>query len=230
MLDRGLIYIQSLSSMLPPLVLDPRSGERILDLCAAPGSKTSQMAALMHNQGEMVCVENIRKRVYKLRAVLTLLGVTNARLVVTDGRRFRDAQFFDRVLVDAPCSSEGRFNPRDPKTLAYWSPRKIKEMARKQKGLLLNGLRLVKKGGVLVYSTCTFAPEENEAVVDWVLRKTAGAVEVLPVAVPNIKTYATLAGWSGRPFDARIRDCARILPTPEMEGFFIAKLKKTADL
>jgi len=227
-LSDGLIYIQSLSSMLPALILDPRPEERVLDLCAAPGSKASQIAAMMNNRGDLVCVEAIRRRYYKLKSVLSLLGVTNARAVCLDGRRFRDRELYDRILVDAPCSAEGRFRADDKRTQAFWSLRKIREMARKQKGLLLNAARLLKKGGILVYSTCTFAPEENEAVVDWLLRKTEGRVEIQPAHYPDVPTYPALTAWQGRIYDARVSRCMRILPTATMEGFFIAKFTKVA--
>ena len=117
-----------------------------------------------------------------------------------DGRRFRvKEQLFDRILVDAPCSSEGRFKYDNPKSYAYWNLRKIKEMAHKQKGLLLNASRLLKPGGVLVYSTCTFAQEENEEVVDWFAKKSQSM---------------------------QFQSMQRIYPDGRMEGFFIAKWHK----
>jgi NOL1/NOP2/sun family putative RNA methylase len=243
LIKKGYLYVQNLASMVPVLVLDPHPGERVLDLCAAPGSKASHIAARMQNQGQLICVENIKPRFYKLKSVLTLLGVDIAEVKCLDGRRYgalyaRDAcdapgaqgagELFDRVLVDAPCSSEGRFKTDKPKTFFYWSPRKIKEMSHKQKGLLLNAGRLLKTGGVLVYSTCTFSPEENEAVVDWFLRKTEGRFRVEPVSLQDIKTYPALCTWQGREYDPQVRNCLRILPTEKMEGFFIAKIIKLA--
>lgn len=222
-INNGLLYRQSLSSMLPVLVLAPRPGERVLDMCAAPGSKTTQMAALMNNEGEIVAVEAIRGRFYKLKSVLAQCGVTNVATKLTDARRFRSPAFFDRILVDAPCSSEGRFKMDDPETYAYWSPRKIREMVRKQKGLLLHASRLLKPGGTLVYATCTFAPEENEGVVDWLLRKTGGRVSLEPVDFAGIPSYPSLEGWQGKLFDSRVQKCFRVLPGLEMEGFFIAR-------
>jgi len=144
---RGREYIQGLSSQLVSLILDPQPEERILDLCAAPGSKTSHMAALMNNTGEIVAVECVRSRMYKLKSVLTLLGVTNTKCILRDGRLFKSEELFDRILVDAPCSSEGRFCLKDPKTLKYWSLRKIREMRRKQRGLLHQATRLIRPGG-----------------------------------------------------------------------------------
>jgi 16S rRNA (cytosine1407-C5)-methyltransferase len=220
-------YLQSLSSMLAVQALDPQPGERILDLCAAPGSKTSQTAARMNNTGSVTAVEAVRGRFYQLRSVLRLLGVENVQCLCMDGRRFAArGELFDRVLVDAPCSSEGRFRHDNAKTFAYWSLRKIKEMAKKQRGLLLNAGRQVRPGGVLVYSTCTFAPEENEAVVNWFLKKSEGIFTVEPVSFTNIGVYPALTSWEGKTFDSQVQHCMRILPGEKTEGFFIAKFSK----
>lgn len=218
----GQVYAQGLESMLAVHVLDPKPGETVLDLCAAPGSKTSQIAAHMSNTGELVANEPIKDRFYRLKGVLDLLGA-KASVKMTDGRYLRMAAQFDRVLVDAPCSSEGRFLLEHPKTYAYWSLRKINEMAHKQKGLLLNASRLVKPGGVLVYATCTFAPEENEAVVDWFLKKSEGRFKVVPLNVPYVPQYPALMSFQGKDFDPRVAGALRVLPGDRMEGFFITK-------
>lgn len=224
--EQGKIYIQSLSSMLPAVVLGPQPGEVILDLCAAPGSKTTQMAAMMHNSGRIVAVEAVRDRLYRLKSVVNLLGATIVETKCLDGRRFRCEEPFDRVLVDVPCSSEGRFKTYDKKSVGYWSPRKIREMVQKQRGLLLNACRMLKPGGVLVYSTCTFAPEENEGVVNWVLRKSEGEVALAPIEIPGIERYPALAGWNDKEFNPQVAHCCRVLPTAMMEGFFMAKFIK----
>ncbi len=220
----GRIYRQGLSSMLPALALSPQPGERILDMCAAPGSKTTQIAALMQNHGEIVAIEAIRPRFYKLKSVVEQMGAQCVSFKVMDARKFRSNEPFDKILLDVPCSSEGRFRTNDPKSFAYWSLRKIKEMVRKQRGLILNASRLLKPGGVLVYSTCTFAPEENEGVIDWALKKTKGAIETAPVHCEGIKTYPALTEWQGKAFNPGVGNCFRVLPDGVMEGFFIAKL------
>ncbi len=199
LVTQGFLYPQGLESMRVVVELDPKPGENVLDLCAAPGSKTSQIAMHMNNEGVLMANEPVRQRFYRLKSVLNLTG-SKAILTMTDGRRFQTKDgLFDRVLVDAPCSSEGRFKYGQPKTYAYWSLRKIKEMAHKQKGLLLNASRLIKPGGVLVYSTCTFSPEENEEVVEWFFRKSQGI---------------------------EFQSQTRIEPDGRMEGFFIAKCRK----
>ena len=227
LVTEGLVYRQGLSSMLPVIFLDPQPEEKILDMCAAPGSKATQIAARMNGQGKLVCIEAVRGRYYKLKSVVQLMGAGNVSIHLMDARRFhlRDEPF-DKILVDAPCSSEGRFNIDAPKTFAYWSPRKIKEMVRKQKGLLLSASRLLRAGGVLVYATCTFAPEENEGVVHWLLKKTEGALAAEKVIAPAIGSYPAVTEWKGKKFNGQVQNCLRVLPGDGMEGFFIAKFKK----
>jgi len=223
----GLLYAQGLESLLAVLLLDPRPNERVLDLCAAPGSKTSQIAMLMNNQGYLKANEPILQRLYRLKAVLQLTGA-KAQISSTDGRRLKEHNsLYDRILIDAPCSCEGRFIINEPKSFAYWSVRKIKEMSHKQKGLLLNASRLLSPTGSMVYSTCTFAPEENEEVVDWFLRKTDGRFELAPMLIEGVKTYPALTSWHERKYDLRIGNAVRILPDERMEGFFIAKFKNS---
>lgn len=227
LIQEGRIYAQNLSSILVPLILAPKPEEKILDMCAAPGSKATQIADMVNNKGRITCLEVIKPRFYKLRSVVSLLGADciNCRLI--DARRFRPDEQYDKILLDVPCSCEGRFNLSDKKTYFYWSPRKIKEMRRKQKGLILNASRLLKSGGTMVYSTCTFAPEENEEVIDWFLRKTGATFEVLPIKLnKTIKMYEPILKWKEKAFKNQIKSCVRILPDERMEGFFLARLGK----
>ena len=133
---------------------------------------------------------------------------------------------FDRVLLDAPCSSEGKFRADAPKTWAYWSEKKIAEMNRKQRKLLYSAVRCLKPGGVLVYSTCTFAPEENEEVVDRALVQFGDALDVDDIELPFDNTVPGLAQWRGKTFDQRLRRARRIVPQDGMEGFFVCRLRK----
>lgn len=226
-LEKNYVYRQGLSSMLPVILLDPGPEDYVLDMCAAPGSKATQIAARMGNQGELVCIEAIRGRFFKLKTVTQLMGATNITAYLKDARKYRSGgRLFNKILVDAPCSSEGRFKESAPKTFAYWSPRKIKEMAHKQKGLLLSASRLLQPGGTLIYSTCTFAPEENEAVVQWVLKKTDGALTLEDAHVDGVGSYPTVPEWGKKTFGGQIIRCLRVLPSQKTEGFFIAKFKK----
>jgi NOL1/NOP2/sun family putative RNA methylase len=224
----GRLYIQDLSSMLAVHLLDPQEGDEILDLAAAPGGKTSHMAARMNNRGRIAAVEVIPQRLYKLVANLKRLGVTIVQTYLTDGRNVgrKTPNRFDRVLLDAPCSSEARFDPHDPASWSHWSLRKIAECARKQKGLLFSALEAVRPGGVVLYCTCSFAPEENEGVIDHVLQQWGDSVSVEPteIALPNVVPGLTV--WQGREFDSSLRFARRILPTDEMQGFFLCRLRK----
>lgn len=228
--QEGRLYVQSLSSMLPPLVLAPQPGEDVLDLAAAPGSKTTQMACLMRGEGRLVAVDNNRVRFYKLRANLALQAARNVEPLLRAGeavgRMFPDR--FDRVLVDAPCSAEGRFDVREPASYRYWRPGKIHEMVRTQRRLLAAGLAALRPGGLLVYSTCTFAPEENEGVVDRALASLGDTVRLEPVELPGVPVQPGLSRWEGASFQPAVRATARVLPGAQMDGFFIARLRKRA--
>ncbi|MGE0267851.1 MAG: RsmB/NOP family class I SAM-dependent RNA methyltransferase [Candidatus Omnitrophota bacterium] len=230
--EEGAVYRQGLSSLLVPVVLNPRPGEIILDACAAPGSKTTQISQMMNNTGEILAIEGVRQRMFKLKSVIQLQGAGNIKTVLMDARKYRaQGLAFDKILVDAPCSSEGRFDPSDKKSFAYWSLRKIREMRKKQKGILLNAARWLKPGGLLVYSTCTFAPEENEQVVDWFLRKEKGrffAERISTAEFTRVDTYPAVERWGELTFSPEVSNCLRILPDDFMNGFFIAKLRRAA--
>lgn len=225
---QGRLYIQNPSSMVPPLVLDPAPDEWILDLTAAPGSKTLQLAAMMGNRGKISAVELVRSRFFRLRDNLTLGGATNVQTYLKDGSRvWRSCpEQFDRVLLDAPCSSEGRFYTEDPKSFAYWSKKKIAEMSRKQKRLFYSAVQSLKPGGILVYSTCTFAPEENELIVQRALQQFPDALSIETIDLPLIDFQEGLAEWDGKDLHPELKKAARILPDGLMEGFFICKLRK----
>lgn len=224
----GAVYLQNLSSMLPPLCLQPGPGMEVLDLAAAPGSKTLQVAAAMADQGRLAAVERSRPRFHKLKANCERAGASCVRFYLKDGTvvgRLTPGRF-DRVLVDAPCSSEARIDPADPSTAAYWGEKKIRQLAGLQRRLLVSGVEALKPGGLLVYSTCTFAPEENEAVVDSLLSRYADTLELLPAALPIANTRPGLTAWRGERFDPVLANAARISPDGVMEGFFLALLRK----
>lgn len=225
----GAIYVQDLSSQLTVAVLDPQPGERVLDLCAAPGSKTGQIAARMQGEGEIAAVEVSRARFFKLRANLEAQGASGVRTFHRDGTtvwRHRP-EYFDRILVDAPCSTEGRFRLDDPDSYRYWQPRKAREMARKQGRLLWSAVQSLRPGGTLVYSTCTFAPEENEGVLSRLLDQFKGALEVEPLRLPSFsRVQPPLAAWGKQAFSSEVSGAARLMPSDTNEAFFVARLRK----
>lgn len=225
----GRAYVQGQSSLLATLALDPRPGEEVLDLAAAPGGKTLHIAARMENDGRLAAVEPVRGRFFKLKANVARAGATIVHLYQKDGRAVGGAcpDRFDRVLLDAPCSSEARFSRRDPTTWAHWSPRKVGEAAKKQRGLLASALTSLRPGGRLVYATCSFAPEENEQVVSDALARHADA-DVVAWEAPVAPTMAGLTSWEGRDLDPRVARATRVLPGPERDGFFLCVLAKRA--
>ena len=226
----GEIYLQNLSSMIPPLVLNPESGERILDLAAAPGGKALQMAGMMGNLGRLAAVESVGSRFFKMKEILDRHGAGIAETYLKDGTGvWRNCpEAFDRVLLDAPCSGEGRFRSGVPSSYAYWSLRKIREMARKQKRLMFSAVQCLKPGGVLVYATCTMAPEENELVVERSLRRFGAALQLEEVRLPIANLAPGLAQWRSKELHPDMARCARILPDGQMEGFFVARIRKTS--
>ncbi len=222
------IYVQNLSSMAAPLVLDPQPGERILDLTAAPGSKTTQLACLVDQVGELAAVEVVKNRFFRLRENLREQGADKVKTFLKDGQHVwkHRTQYFDRVLLDAPCSSEGRFQEDNPDSYRYWSERKIKEMVRKQKRLLFSAIQSLRPGGTLVYSTCSLAPEENEGVISRMLQRFPGIVNVVPLGLSIEGMRPALEDWKGKPFDPQLQHARRILPSYLMEGFFLCKMEK----
>ncbi len=217
----GYIHIQEEVSMVPPLVLDPQPGEEVLDLCAAPGSKTTQIAQQMNNQGLVIANEPSLARITPLRSNCERLGITNVATTRYDGRRFPD-HLFDRVLVDAPCSAEGRAR-RDFDVCSRSSLKKSLDIQVLQRGLLRKAVRLAKPGGVIVYSTCTYAPEENELVVEHVLDE----AHLESISIPGLKECQGINEWDGTKHSDDLKLCARYYPHKnDTGGFFVAKLIK----
>jgi NOL1/NOP2/sun family putative RNA methylase len=229
----GQIYLQSLASMVPVVVLAPRPGERVLDMTAAPGSKTSQIAALMQRQGSLFACELDTLRFERLSHNMNLLGVSSSEdtfLALQRGdatKLFSDglhSQRFDRILLDAPCSAEARIIAKDKRTFSFWSLQNIRSRAAVQHALLRSAWGLLRSGGTLVYSTCTFAPEENEAVLSAFLEETRDAV-VEPIAkIPGLTMHSGLPGWEAMRFAPGVKAAVRILPNAEIEGFFVARI------
>lgn len=225
----GYIYIQNLSSMIPPLVLTPRTKDIVCDLTAAPGSKTTQIAMMMNNKGKIVANDISRTRLFRLRENLESQGISNTDMSCIPGQALwkRYPHYFDKTLVDVPCTMEGRFSTLDPDSYKDWSPKKVKVLSQLQKFLLRSAITATKPGGLIVYSTCTLEPEENEEVIDWILQKEASQVtlEEITLTIPGM--IPGLTSWKTKQFNKKITKTKRVLPSDTMEGFFIAALRKS---
>jgi len=222
------IYIQGLASMLPAQALSPQSDETILDLCAAPGSKAGQILRMLGGKSTLTANEKIRTRFFKLKTNLDAQGYSNFNLTLKPGELYCKIapNTFDRVLIDSPCSSEGRFSTEDSASFKFWSPSKIKEMVFKQRPLFKSAFLALKPGGIMVYATCTFAPEENEGILDWALGRTDNQMEILDWAPPISNGMPGISEWEGKTFSDEVKKSRRILPNDQMGAFFIALIRK----
>ena len=221
--NEGYIYLQSLSSMIPPLVLNPIEGEKVLDLTAAPGSKTTQMAAMMKNTGYILANELDELRCERLRYNIEKQGANIVEVLngrgETIGKKYEN--FFDKVLLDAPCSGEGRFLGTDAKTYRGWSERTVNELSKLQRKLFKSACQALKPGGYLVYSTCTLNREENENIIEWALDNSNEMKIKTETINLNIKNIVEPISEN-----IEVKKAKKIIPTRETEGFFIVKLKK----
>ena len=222
----GLFQVQEEVSMVPVALLDPQPGERVLDLCAAPGNKTAQIAVAMGNRGTVMGNDPKKGRLAALRQTVKRLGLLNTVITAQDGQSIgARAGSFDRVLVDAPCTCEGTFrkvaNPNNP------DPTFRERQAATQVRLLERAVNLTRPGGRIVYATCTLAPEENEAVVDTVLQRLGSELRVVPARVPGFQSRPGTTHWQGRTFDDALTGAMRVWPQDnDTGGFFVAVLER----
>lgn len=226
----GYYYIQELASLLPIITLSPKPNELFLDLCASPGSKTTQAASFMENKGTIIANEVNMNREKILASNLERCGVANTIILKRDGealcKKFKQAEIlFDKILVDAPCSGEGTLRST-PKTYLMWNIKTIKGLPRIQTKLCESAFEILKKGGEMIYSTCTHAPEENEGVVSFMLEKFKGEIQIQKVSLP-VKTREGLTAWEDKIYHKETIKCNRIYPQDNnTEGFFLAKFKR----
>jgi NOL1/NOP2/sun family putative RNA methylase len=228
--EEGEVYIQNISSMIPSLVLGPRPDENVLDLCAAPGSKTTHISALSENKAKIVAVENNINRLNSLKDNCKNQGVTNIDFIRASSQSLlricpQFSGFFDKVLCDVPCSNEGLIRVPSSYNFKYWNPKLAKKLSSLQKKLIFSGINMLKTEGELVYSTCTYSVEENEQVINWALEKFP-QMEVENINLGNLPTMSGIKTWKGKTFNENIKRTVRILPSNHYEAFFIAKLAK----
>lgn len=220
----GKIYVQEAASMIPPLVLNPQPGEIVLDMCASPGSKTTQMGMMMENKGLIIANDYQGQRLQPLGINIQRSGLTNVILTLMSGKRFYQFQF-DKILVDAPCSGTGTIR-KSLKTIRIWNPLMITKLARQQQELIVNAFNNLKSGGEMVYSTCSLEPEENEGVVHLLLEKFPHA-QIVKAKLPGLKTSKPVLEFNGIKYNSQIKDTIRIWPQDnDTEGFFIVKIRK----
>ena len=212
----GEIYMQSLSSMLPPIILNPKENIDILDMAAAPGGKTTEIATLVKNKSRITAVEKNKIRAEKLKYNLEKQGATSVYVMEQDARKIDDFFSFDEILLDAPCSGSGTINIENQKLEKIFTKELINNSVKTQKALLRKAVKLLKKGSEMVYSTCSILQEENEDVVETILK--SGKVEIIDIDFKGIEDLPKLP--------TKIKGTLCVMPTEEYEGFFVAKLKK----
>ncbi len=212
--EEGKIYLQSLSSMLPPIILKPEENEDILDMAAAPGGKTTQMAALINNKARITACEMNAIRAERLKYNIEKQGASSVYVMITDSRKIDDFFSFDRILLDAPCSGSGTLYSEDEKIEKTFTPKLIQKSIKAQTQLLKKAINILKPGKEMTYSTCSILQEENEDIVNNILKNKK--VEIVPIEIDkNIPVLPT-----------KIKGTLCVCPNEEYEGFFIAKIRK----
>ncbi len=220
----GYYYVQEAASMIPPVVLDPQPGDIVLDMAASPGSKASQIAQYMKNKGIVVANDVKGDRLAALGINLQRIGSYNHITTLMQGEKFAETGvMFDKILLDAPCSGTGTIR-KSPKTIMMWNPDMVKRLSRVQRKLIMTAWKCLKPGGTLVYSTCSTEPEENEAVVSYLLENAKDA-KMLEIDLP-IKSQPVME-FEGEVYNPEVHNCLRMWPQDnDTEGFFVAGIRK----
>ena len=212
----GEIYLQSLSSMMPAIILEPKENEDILDMTAAPGGKTTQIAALTNNKANITACEMNTVRADRLKYNVEKQGATSVTLLKEDSRRLNDYFSFDKILLDAPCSGSGTILLNNERTYKNFSENLVKKTIKSQKDLLKKAIKILKPGHELVYSTCSILKQENENIIKEIIEK--GQAEVMPINEEKLKDIPKLK--------SNIDVALTVCPNEYYEGFFVAKLRK----
>ncbi len=208
--EDGKIYLQSLSSMLPPIILEPKANENILDMAAAPGGKTTQIASITENKAFITACEKNKIRAEKLKYNLQKQGVNCANIMTEDARQLSDYFSFDKILLDAPCSGSGTDNIFEK----GFTKELIHKSCKTQEALLRKAINILKPGGEMIYSTCSILKQENEEMLNKILK--TGKVEIIPIEVDDKIPILPV----------QIKGTLCVCPTELYEGFFVAKLYK----
>lgn len=216
MYQQGEIYLQNLSSMLPPIILEPKKEKDLLDMAAAPGGKTTQMAAMVENQARITACERNAIRAEKLKYNLQKQGASCVYVMITDARNLDDFFSFDQILLDAPCSGSGTIKENMPNLEKTFTKKLIQKSTATQKALLKKAITILKPGQEMVYSTCSILEEENEEMVKQILQP--GKVELIPITFKGMEEIPSLP--------TKLKGTLCVYPNEEYEGFFVAKIKK----
>ncbi len=214
--ENGEIYLQSLSSMMPAIVVNPKEGDNILDMAAAPGGKTTQMAALSNNKAMITACEKNKIRAERLKYNINKQNASRVTVMVKDARRLDDFFSFDKILLDAPCSGSGTINLNDENTYKFFTEELVNRSVKTQKELLKKAIKVLKVNGEITYSTCSILKEENEKVLEEILK--LNNVEIMPIDKELFKDIPQLP--------VEIEGTICVCPTSLYEGFFVAKLRK----
>jgi len=223
----GLYTVQEEAALTAVHLLDPQPGERVLDLCSAPGNKTAQIAIRMEDRGTVVANDRSHQRMRATRNTLDRLGITNVTLTHHDGANFpSDGGTYDRILVDAPCSCEGT-SRKNPDALDGLDEASIASLGGVQTALLRKAFQLCRPGGRIVYATCTYAPEENEAVVDRALRGSDWPVRLVDARIEGFVHRPGLTDWRDASYRPSLAGAMRVYPHHnDTGGFFVAVLER----
>jgi len=227
---KGHFAFQGASSQIPPLVLNPEPGEKVLDMAASPGSKTTQMGVMMQNKGELVVNDANLNRMQALNTNTQKTGIINHIIYYLAGERLGRLfpEYFDKVLLDTPCTGLGTL-ASNTEVLSWWSYKKLEKLTKIQKQLIVSAIKATKVGGEIVYSTCSIAPEENEVIINDVLQNYP--VEVLAIDNPGMEIFDDgFTEYKNISLDVSLKNTKRIWPHKHnMEGFFVARLRKTGE-
>lgn len=214
--ENGEIYLQSLSSMLPPVIMEPKENTDILDMTAAPGGKTTQIAATSNNNANITACEMNNIRIEKLKYNIEKQGATSVIVLGQDSRTLSDYFKFDQILLDAPCSGSGTIDLNNERTYKNFTEKLVEKSTKSQLTLLRKALKILKPGHEMVYSTCSILQEENEDILDKVLKEFN--IEIIPIEIKGIEEIPTLP--------TKIKGTLCVCPNKYYEGFFVAKIRK----
>lgn len=226
--ERQTLFMQSLSSIAAVEAMGIEPGHDVLDVCAAPGAKTSLIRRRQGDRGILIANELSRVRSRRMHSLLKRLGVANVEVITRPGEQLGSSheRCFDRVLVDVPCSGEGRIHPSNPASWSRWSESAIRGLARRQESLLESACRAARPGGVILYATCTMAPEENEGVIDRVLRRARTPIELVDIGLPLVESRPGMTEWRGTTFAKDVGRAVRIIGSDTMTPFFMARIQR----